>query len=313
MIDSRIKIRHIQCFVVVAQQRSMQKAAATLSITQPAVSKTIKELEDILEVRLLDRGKKGTVLTRHGEFFFDHCQASLNALQQATRSIAQAAMEVIKIGALPSLGASFVPQVLLAFQQRAGHFQVALLNGTMAHLMGQLRERALDLVLCRHPDAEQMVGFSFEYLFADPLVVVVRPEHPLLEDPIVKPDRLRLFPAVLPTKGSINRHAVDVLVAAHDIEPTANFIENLSVSFGRVYTINSDAVWFVPWSAVKFDVAAGTLVKLPLPVKDSEDSAGLTARSIGLMMRANSFPAPAAQELINIIREAAAERRAEVL
>ncbi|MDB5765072.1 MAG: Transcriptional regulator, LysR family [Herminiimonas sp.] len=316
MIDSRIKLRHLQCFLVVAQQRSIQKASAALSITQPAVSKTIRELEDILKVRLLDRDRKGAVLTRYGEIFFDYAQTSLNALQQATNSISQArsfANEIIKIGASPSLTASFFPQVLLAFHQRAGNLQIALLNGTTAHLMAQLRERALDFVLCRHSDPEQMVGLAFEYLYADPLVVVVRPGHPLLEESVVKPESLRLFPAVLPIKGSVNRHAADAFAATHNIGPAAHFIENLSVSFGRVYTTTSDAVWFVSWSAVKVDVENRVLVKLPLPMKESEKSAGLMVRSIGLMMRTNSVPAPAAQILINIIREAAAERRAEVL
>ena len=62
MMDERIKFRHLQCFLAVAQHGSLQKAADVLAITQPAVSKTLKELEDLLGVRLFARGRKGAAL-----------------------------------------------------------------------------------------------------------------------------------------------------------------------------------------------------------------------------------------------------------
>ena len=58
MIDERIKFRHLQCFLAVAQHGSLQKAADVLSITQPAVSKTLKELEALVSVRLFERGRR---------------------------------------------------------------------------------------------------------------------------------------------------------------------------------------------------------------------------------------------------------------
>ena len=265
MIDGRIKFRHLQCFLAVAQQRSLQNAAATLSITQPAVSKTIKELEEILEVRLFDRGRKGTVLTQQAEIFFTHAEACVNALQQAANSMGRtrnSTNPVIRIGSAPALAASFVPQVLLTFRQRVPNLQVSILTGTTSYLMAQLREREFDFVLCRHCDPEQMVGLSFEYLYADPLVVVVRPGHPLQKSPAAKADERRPFTAILPLKTSINRRAVDSFAMALGIGPVTDFIESLSIFFGRTYTINSDAIWFAPWSAVKNDVEMGALLKI---------------------------------------------------
>lgn len=314
MIDNRIKFRHLQCFLLAAEQRSVQRAAVALSISQPAVSKTIAELEEILQARLLERGRKGVAMTRQGELFFGYAQASINALQQGKNSLVRDrtfASEVIRIGASPSITASFVPDVLLSFQRQVEESQVTLGHGTTLWLMAQLRDREFDLVLCRHLDPEQMVGLSFEFLFANPLVLVVRPGHPLLRSPLVDPASVRRYPAIVPTKGSINRHWTDAFAAAHDIGPVTNFIENLSVSFGRSYTTNSDAVWFVPWSAVKPDVEAGTLARLALPVKGKEHPSGVMAHAIGLVMRTNSMPGPAVRLLIDVIRETAAERRAQ--
>ena len=88
MIDERIKFRHLQCVLAVARLGSLQRAAETLAISQPAVSKTLKELEALLGVRLLERGRKGAELTAAGAAFARHAQASVGALRQAVASVA---------------------------------------------------------------------------------------------------------------------------------------------------------------------------------------------------------------------------------
>jgi LysR family transcriptional regulator, pca operon transcriptional activator len=313
MIDGHIKFRHLQCFLAVSQHRNLHRAADALSITQPAVSKTLKELEDILGVRLFERGRAGAVLTREAEIFFKHAQTSVSALEQAQLAMAHVrgmASPILRIGASPTLTGSFLPAVLLVLGERLPHLQVSLLTGTTAQLMMQLREGEFDLALCRHVEPEQMVGLSFEYLFIDPLVAVVRPGHPLLQTASVRPADVGAYTAVLPIKGSVNRQVVDKLIHDLGLGTPTNFIENLSVTFGRIYTASSDAVWYVPWSAVTYDVAAGSLVRLPLPDAQADGPAGVSARTIGLMTRANSTPSPAVQTLVAIIREVAGARRA---
>ncbi len=66
MIDSRMKIRHLQCFMEVARLGHVGRAADQLAVTQPAVSKTLRELEELLNVRLFTRGPKGLALTPTG-------------------------------------------------------------------------------------------------------------------------------------------------------------------------------------------------------------------------------------------------------
>jgi LysR family pca operon transcriptional activator len=116
MVDERIKFRHLQCFLAVAQHGSLQKAADVLAITQPAVSKTLKELEDLLAVRLFDRGRRGAVPTREGEAFLRHAGASVSALREAVASVAQTRRQgnaVIAMGVLPTVAPWLMPQLLL--------------------------------------------------------------------------------------------------------------------------------------------------------------------------------------------------------
>jgi LysR family pca operon transcriptional activator len=352
IIDGRIKFRHLQCFLAVAQHATLQKAAVALSISQPAVSKTIKELEDILNVKLFERGRRGAEITPQAEIFATYAEAAVQALQQAANFMGPARKPVnpvMKIGATPAMAASFVPQALMAFRRRMPTIQVSILTGTTSYLMEQLREREFDLVLCRHLDPEQMAGLSFEYLYADPLVVVVRPGHPLLAPDQVTPlpktavngggnggggagasdsgagafssdagnispalHLPRQYTAILPPKTSINRRAAAPLAMALNLGPITDFIESLSISFGRIYTVNSDAIWFVPWSAVKLDVENGAMVKLTPLTKSGDEAVGLVARTTGLMMRSNFVATPEMQVLIGAIRECAAGRRTEI-
>ena len=83
LADSRVKFRHLQCFLAVAQFGGVQKAAESLSITQPAVSKTVAELEEILGVRLFERGRHGAVPTREGQLFMPHASACVSALRNS--------------------------------------------------------------------------------------------------------------------------------------------------------------------------------------------------------------------------------------
>jgi LysR family pca operon transcriptional activator len=314
MIDGRIKFRHLQCFLAVVRHSSLQKAAQALSLTQPAVSKTIKELEELLKVRLFERGRRGTQMTQQAEVFATYAEAAVAALSQASNFMGptkNAINPVISIGATPGMSVSFVPQALMAFNRLVPDIQVSVLTGTTSFLMEKLRESEFDLVLCRHLDPAKMVGLSFEYLYADPLVVVVRPGHPRLESDASESQEPRRFITILPPKTSINRRAAASLAMALNIHLAANFIESHSISFGRTYTMNSDAIWFVPWCAVKPDVENGNLIKLPPPGNGGDETVGLMARSIGLMMRSDFVPSPEIQVLIGALRECASENRTE--
>ena len=110
-LDPRIKLRHLQCFLEAATQRNVSRAAERLSITQPAASKTIRELEDVLGVRLLARAKNGVKLTVDGELFQRHVAAALATLRQGFENILQlqGTPQTISVGVLPNVAATIMP------------------------------------------------------------------------------------------------------------------------------------------------------------------------------------------------------------
>ncbi|HMC15934.1 MAG TPA: LysR family transcriptional regulator, partial [Albitalea sp.] len=181
---SRIRLRHLQCFLAVAQQGNLRRAAQALAITQPAVTKTLNELEEMLGTTLFVRGRKGATLTPEAEVFLRHAHASVDALAQAVDSVAGGPGEApLRIGILPTAAPSFMPQVLAAFATQRPMAGVRVHSGRNKQLLEMLRSRELDAVIGRLSDPDVMIGLSFEHLYAEPLTVVVRAAHPLARKP----------------------------------------------------------------------------------------------------------------------------------
>jgi LysR family transcriptional regulator, pca operon transcriptional activator len=300
-LDQRVKYRHLQCFLEIARQRSVVKAAASLSVTQPAVSKTIRELEDLLGVALFERRGRGVALTRFGEVFLRYAGASVTALRQGIDSITQARTKggmPIKVGALPTVSTRVMPLALQLFKQDNIGTLVRVVTGQNAVLLSQLRTGDLDLVVGRLADPELMTGLSFEYLYSERVCFVVRPGHPLLDLKPFDLAKVTDYTVLMPTEGSIIRPLVDRFLITHGIATVPDQIETVSMPFGRRYTRMTNAVWIISRGVVAEDMADGVLAELQVATAD-------TTGPVGLTTRADIPPSLPAVMLMNTIREAA--------
>ncbi|KND21478.1 LysR family transcriptional regulator [Pannonibacter phragmitetus] len=305
MIDGRVKYRHIQCFLEVARRRSLVKAADALAITQPAVSKTLKELEDILGVRLFERSRKGVELTQFGDVLLHYAGASLAALKQGLDSVAQARMSgdsFLNVGVLPSVAARIFPEAVQRFEAEAIGTVLTMEAGPNRFLLGRLRVGELDLVVGRLADPEQMQGLSFTHLYSESVSLVVRRGHPLLDEPLADLARIADFTVLYPTREAIIRPYVERLLIAHGVTHLPKRVETISDTFGRIYTLDSDAVWIISSGVVARDIANGDLVELP--VKTAE-----TLGPVGLTTRADTPPTPALILMQACLRFAAEKAR----
>jgi len=301
VIDHRIKFRHLRCFLEVARQKSVVKAATALSITQPAASKTLRELEDLLEVQLFDRRKRGLTLTRFGEVFLRFAGASLTALRQGVDSIAQAREKggyAISVGALPTVATRLVPIAIQRFKVEGVETTVRIMTGPNAFLISLLRDGDLDLVVGRLAEPELMRGLSFEHLYSERVCFVVRPGHPLLSGRTFELERIRNFTVLIPNEGSIIQPFVDRYLIANGVGSLPDKIETVSMAFGRSYTRSSDAVWIISRGVVGIDLEEGTLAELPIDTSETQGPVGLTTRS-------DAPPHLAVQMMMQVIRDVA--------
>ncbi|MPZ11873.1 MAG: LysR family transcriptional regulator, partial [Kiloniellaceae bacterium] len=181
--ESRLKIRHLTCFLEVANRRSFGAAAEALAITQPAVSKAIAELEAILGVAVFERSRRGVFLTGYGEAFQRYAGASLTALRQGVDSVSQAQTRgghTLAVGALPTTAARIMPAAVQRAKAEGMGATLRIVTGPNEVLLAELRQGGLDLVVGRLAEPRQMQTLAFEYLYSEEIVFAVQPGHPLL-------------------------------------------------------------------------------------------------------------------------------------
>lgn len=303
-MQSRIRYRHLTTFLEVARQKSVSQAAEVLHVSQPAVTKTIRELEAVLETRLLEKEGRGIRITRQGEVFLRHAGASVAAIRQGVDSVRREGggrAPTVRVGALPTVAASVMPLAVTRFLGSGEDGGIRIVTGQNLVLLNQLRVGDLDLVVGRLAAPEQMTALAFEHLYSERIGLIVRPEHPLFSAKHVEFEKIVDYPVLMPPPGSIIRPFVDQLLLMHGIGDIPQQVETVSDSFGRAFVRQSDAIWIISRGVVGDELDEGSLRALPI---DTTETLG----SVGLTTRADAPVSAQLQMLMQTIREAAEHR-----
>lgn len=280
IIDPRIRLRHIACFLEVARLRSMAGAAEALNISQPAATKTIQELEALLGGQLFDRSRRRLSLTAFGEVFFRYASTSIAALRQgidAARGTHDTAM--VRVGALPTVSARMLPDAVRAFTEDNGGVKTRIITGPNGYLLSLLRTGDVDLVIGRMAEPNAMVGLSFEHLYSERVVLAVRPGHPVLDEPKFNLRLIEHYQTLMPTPDSVIRPVVERILLAHGVTQLRDEIETVSNAFGRSYVRQTEAIWIISEGVVADDVAEGRLALLPVDTSETLGPVGFTTRT----------------------------------
>lgn len=305
MKEKRVRFRHLHTLLEVTRQKSVAKAARVLNVSQPAVTKTIRELEGVLGVALLERDGRGIKTTHIGEVFMKHAGLAITALKQGIDSVAHSGAgdgPPIRIGTLPTVSVRIMPHAIKLFLKENTGASIEIVTGENSVLLEQLRVGELDLVVGRLAAPEEMTGFFFEHLYSEQVLFVVRAGHPLLGEARDLFERMDEFPVLMPTRGSIIRPFVERFFITNGVSAIPTQIETVSDSFGRAFLRKSDAVWITSAGVVAHDIDAGALV--PLPVDTIE-----TKGPVGLTMRTDTPASPSFTTLLKTIRVVAASVR----
>ncbi|MGN6232467.1 MAG: LysR substrate-binding domain-containing protein [Trinickia sp.] len=298
-METRISFRHVSCFLAVARERHLGRAAQQLNLTQPAVSKTLAELESLANVRLVERGRHGARLTPAGEHFLRYAVGVEHAMESAAGALQGSVappVQILALGALPTVASGVLPDALLRLREREPQTGVRLHTATNQALLSALKAGHLDCVVGRMADPSAMQGLSFELLYAEPLVMAVQPRHPLLGAPPVSPQAVLAHPLVVAPAGTVPRLHTDAFFDAHALRVPGNCTETLSVSVARLLTRRSNAIWITPEFAARDDLTRGELARLPLQMANAEEPVGLLRRSAG-------EPSAQVEALAEILRE----------
>lgn len=276
-IPNGMKLRHLEAFLAVSQNGNISAAARARHVSQPALSKTITELEALLGTTLFDRAGRRAILTPAGEGFRAHALAAVQSLEAGVRNLSgRSAADLVKVGVLPTVAGGFFPSVALALAQNCPEVRIGIITGPNRYLIEMLRGGKIDLMVGRMPSARDMPGLAFEYLYDESILLVARAGHPALS--LRSREALSAFPLILPNPGAIIRDNVDRYLSAMGLSGIVPAFETVALPVALALLEQSDMLWFISRGVVERELRAGTLASLPLKSDYMAGAVGLTRK-----------------------------------
>lgn len=295
---ARVRLRQLQVFVEVARLSSVGRTAESLNMTQPAVTRTLRELERVCGKPLTVREGRGIRLTAHGELFARHAANSLAAARNGLAALASldaVGGPELRIGALPTVSATLMPEAIARFLSTGARNRPVVIAGENQVLLDHLFHRRLDLVLGRLAAPERMQGLMFEPLYHDRVVFVIDSDHPLAGRSRVSDRDMTPFALLVPTRGSIIRPLVDRLFIEQGFAEPPRVVETVSASFGRAFVREHGAIWIISRGVVASEIESGAFTVLPIDT-------GSTVGAVGLHRRIGAEQMPAVDIMTSILK-----------
>ena len=294
-----MRLTQIRDFLAVVDTGSIRAAARSLGLSQPALTKSIRKLEEELGGVLVTRSVRGAQLTEIGRAFLARARSVTADLRRAREEVAQlrgARSGSLTVGAAPGPALGLLPNALARLRRRWHEASICVTDVSPSEVMPALREGRLDVALSVRigPLALPAPDFLVEPLYLNEARIVARPGHPLA----AARSLVELAQAEwVRTGGTDNTSSLPAAFRAAGIEPPRYRIECRSFFALAEIIAQSDLLAVVPWQLAARETAGGRVVELPL-------ADALPAREICLFTRADVPLTPIAREFVDGLRAA---------
>lgn len=241
----RLRLRHLELLVSLARTQNISHTAQALNMTQPALSKWLKELEDDLGLALFERHARGLKPTAQGRILVEHArriEAQLDLARDDMAVLREGGSGVVSIGTSGASAADTVPLAVLRLLARDPQAQVRLAESTMDRLLDQLAHGELDIVVGRSMPEGSHPEVRVEPLYLEPVQLVARPRHPLFGRKSVQWPDLLAYRWVLWPRGTPIRSALEAALAQAGQPLPPNHIESNSVTLNLTLLSHSDMI-----------------------------------------------------------------------
>jgi LysR family hca operon transcriptional activator len=228
-----VELRHLRYFAAVAAHGSFNRAANNLHLTQPALSRQVKDLEEELGVPLFVRGKNVVTLTDAGALFYEEARDLLARADQAIQRVrGESRNEILRVGYTPSLTTGIMPGALEKFQTATPRVRIELADLAPSEMIEFAKEGRLDLVIAPAGFESAVPGFQWTELRRMAVVLVVAATHPFAKLKKIAPSRLRDLPLVGLGRQNFPEYAprIRTILKPHGVVPRFIALVNDGVS-----------------------------------------------------------------------------------
>lgn len=255
-------IKHMRIFIAVYQQMNISRAAETLHMTQPAVSRSIQELENYYGIRLFERIKHRLHRTESGDALYTRAiqiVESFDAMEKEIKNWDE--FGTLCIGSSITLGNFFLPPIIREFQRHYPKLNIQVTVSNTETIYNAILDNQIDIAVVEGNFSSEYI--HDEYLGEDRLVLILPRDHPLLEQAEIHLQDIIRYPLLLRETGSAGRTFLDAVFSFHQIsvepiwESTSTQALVKAVSYGIGLSI-------LPEQLVLQDVAAGVIATRPV-------------------------------------------------
>ncbi|MFO1047568.1 MAG: LysR substrate-binding domain-containing protein [Geminicoccaceae bacterium] len=275
-LDQKLRLALLRAVDAVATHGSLLKAAAGLGVSQPALTKSLHELEELLQVKLFHRHARGMLPTPAGVVFLRSARRMLAELRRLDEELDELAGAggTVALGALPVAAVGVLPGALVRLRRTHPDAKVRLRQGRTEELLPLLASGELDLIVGRLYEPTVPDGFAREPLWTEPISVLARAGHPMFARQSVSVEELRRYDLVLPTVTQRVGQEIEHLLSLLGLAP-ASSLRSSSYGFIREMLLATDLISVMPRLMMAGDLLRGALRVVPLPVEAPDRPAGL--------------------------------------
>lgn len=290
--------KQIRSFLAIVRAGSFTRAAAELGLSQPALTVQIRQLEDAVGVRLLDRDRRQVQITAAGKKLqapLERVLADLEAVMNAGHDLAACRRGNVAVAALPSLSASLLPHTVRRFREDHAGIDVQIHDVLAERIVQMVKSEEVDFGLGARLTPDRAV--DVEEFLTDRLCAFFPEDHPLRTGPLPL-SRLAQFPLILTSRSSSIRILFERSLARERIAiQIAGESNYMATALGMVRA--GIGVAILPASAAEAGSTAGVSFR---PIR-----APWQTRKIGIIRRTGSSLSPASEQFVACLRKIAAE------
>ncbi|MCQ4311614.1 LysR substrate-binding domain-containing protein [Pseudomonas stutzeri] len=303
-VRARLKNRHIPLLVALGDTGNLNRAAEGLGISQPAISKLLKDLEDGLGVALFERHARGVVPTLYGETMIRHARRLQNTLESVyseVDALRQGQQGHVRIGTILTPCAELLPEVIGLTKQRFPGLELSIRTGSSRDLMAILDDGELDFLVARFFAGGQQHDLNFEPLAEEPLRICARAG--LVQGPLSRAE-LNAADWVLPPAGSVLRQEFDALFQRVGMRPPTKVVNAENLLMVTTLVEKNDVLTVLPRDVLAHYARYGMLAEIDVdPSIEAELNQGLMA--YGIITKNQQLLSPAARNVLDLLRATA--------
>lgn len=292
--------RELAVFLSILRLGSINAAAQSLGMTQPALSRSLRRLEARLGVDLFVRHSAGMEPTRFGTVLRNYAELvefETDRILEEIRMLNGAATGLVRLGIVPSVAVSLLPGALERARRASPGIRVRIVDGSGDQMIAAVARGEVDFAVVGHPQDPSDDSVTVTPLGSEEVCVAARADHPLIGKPGLAVADLRDYPWALPEKGNVIWYGFHAMFQRAGIEPPTPIVSTNSVHVLKAVVANGDYLTMLTRVIFAVEEMNGVLAPLPLEIASWQRRLAIVRRSSGTML-------PAARLLLHELQTA---------